>query len=185
MTDRWNAFAEREPYFAVLTQPRFLRGRLDDASRAEFFKSGEQYVSDLIVTLSRIAPRFVPRTVLEYGCGAGRLLIPLARAYESVTGVDRAPAMLHHARTNLEAANTPAVELLESAGMGVTMMRGRDVHAVEKDARERPAEHLDPAEARGPHGLAMKSALQREKATPLRRAVLRGELHGQLDGDLH
>jgi SAM-dependent methyltransferase len=114
MTDRWNAFAAREPYFAVLTQPRFLRGRLDDASRAEFFKSGEQYVSDLIVTLSRIAPRFVPRTVLEYGCGAGRLLIPLARAYESVTGVDRAPAMLAHARTNLEEAGTPPVELLES-----------------------------------------------------------------------
>ena len=41
-------------------------------------------------------------TVLELGCGTGRLLLPLARAGYLVTGVDNSPAMLLRARQRLE-----------------------------------------------------------------------------------
>ena len=34
MRDAWDAFAAREPYFAVLTEPRFLRERFDGADVA-------------------------------------------------------------------------------------------------------------------------------------------------------
>lgn len=40
-------------------------------------------------------------TVLDLGCGTGRLLIPLARAGHLVTGVDRSPAMLERCRDRL------------------------------------------------------------------------------------
>jgi SAM-dependent methyltransferase len=110
----WDEFAAREPYFAVLTQPRFLRQQFDEATEAEFFRSGEQYVYDLVLTLSRVAPRFIPRSVLEYGCGVGRLLIPLARAYDNVTGVDISPSMLRHARAHLDRAELPSVELMDT-----------------------------------------------------------------------
>ena len=40
--------------------------------------------------------------VLELGCGSGRLLLPLARAGYSVTGVDNSPAMLARARRHLD-----------------------------------------------------------------------------------
>ena len=45
---RWEAFAAREPYFAVLTAPRFLRANLTPDSEREFFASGEQYVDWLL-----------------------------------------------------------------------------------------------------------------------------------------
>jgi SAM-dependent methyltransferase len=41
------------------------------------------------------------RTVLELGCGTGRLTLPLARAGHRVIGLDRSPTMLERARTKL------------------------------------------------------------------------------------
>ncbi|HVG23841.1 MAG TPA: class I SAM-dependent methyltransferase, partial [Thermoanaerobaculia bacterium] len=116
MRDAWDAFAAREPYFAVLTEPRFLRDRLDGAAEAEFFQTGDEYVSDLYGrALERVAPHFAPLTVLEYGCGAGRLLIPFARRAEKVTGVDVSPSMLEHAHRNAERAGVRNVECVTAA----------------------------------------------------------------------
>ena len=116
MSDRWDAFAAREPYFAVLTEPRFLRERFDGTAEAEFFQTGDEYVSDLYGTvLESVAPHFAPLTVLEYGCGVGRLVIPFARRAEKVTGVDVSPAMLETARRHVERAGVRGVELMTAA----------------------------------------------------------------------
>src|SRR3712207_4898298 len=42
-------------------------------------------------------------TVVELGCGTGRVTLPLARAGHTVIGVDSAPSMLARARTRLAA----------------------------------------------------------------------------------
>ncbi|HEX6082898.1 MAG TPA: methyltransferase domain-containing protein [Thermoanaerobaculia bacterium] len=116
MRDAWDAFAAREPYFAVLTEPRFLRERFDGVAEAEFFQTGDEYVSDLYATvLESVAPHFAPLTVLEYGCGVGRLVIPFARRAEKVTGVDVSPSMIEHARRHVERSGVRNVELLTAA----------------------------------------------------------------------
>lgn len=53
----------------------------------------------LVLTLARQGKG----TVLELGCGTGRLLLPLARAGHSVIGLDKSPAMLAKARERLSA----------------------------------------------------------------------------------
>jgi SAM-dependent methyltransferase len=112
-SNRWDDFAAREPYFAVLSEPRFLRAHFDAAAEADFFRTGDEYVSDLYGTvLASVAPHFTPLTVLEYGCGAGRLLVPFARRAENVTGVDISPAMLATARQHAEREGIRNVELL-------------------------------------------------------------------------
>lgn len=117
MRDAWDAFAAREPYFAVLTEPRFLRERFDGAAEAEFFQTGDEYVSDVYGTvLESVAPHFAPLTVLEYGCGVGRLVIPFARRAEKVTGVDVSPAMIETARRHVERSGVRNVELFTAAG---------------------------------------------------------------------
>jgi SAM-dependent methyltransferase len=101
MSKAWNAFAEREPYYAVLTHPEYLSDQITEEARERFFQSGEDEVGmiDQLIR-SHLAPRFRPREVLEFGCGPGRLAIPLARRYLRVTAVDAAPAMLRRAKEN-------------------------------------------------------------------------------------
>src|SRR5262245_47374106 len=45
---------------------------------------------------------FAPVSMLEYGCGLGRLAIPLSRRPGSVTAIDRSPSMLEAARREAE-----------------------------------------------------------------------------------
>jgi len=56
--------------------------------------------TDDVTYYVRLARR-VRGDVLEYGCGAGRITLPLARAGVSVTGVDLSRAMLDHLRVRL------------------------------------------------------------------------------------
>ncbi len=100
---RWETFAAREPHFAVLTDPRFLRANLTSEHEREFFASGEAVVSWMLGVIDAgLAPQFAPMSVLEYGCGLGRLALPLAQRPGSVTAVDRSPVMLDLARREAE-----------------------------------------------------------------------------------
>lgn len=100
---KWEAFAAREPHFAVLTDPRFLRANLNPEHEREFFASGEGVVSWMLGVIDAgLAPQFAPMSILEYGCGVGRLALPLARRPASVTAVDRSPIMLDLARREAE-----------------------------------------------------------------------------------
>ncbi len=47
-----------------------------------------------------IDPGFKPARVLDFGCGVGRLTIPLASRSENVTGIDVSPSMLREAEKN-------------------------------------------------------------------------------------
>ncbi len=102
-TSGWESFAAREPHFAVLTAPRFLQANLTPGHEREFFASGEAVVSWLLDVIdAALVPEFAPMTILEYGCGIGRLALPLALRPGSVTAVDRSPAMLERAQREAE-----------------------------------------------------------------------------------
>jgi SAM-dependent methyltransferase len=96
-TDDWNTLGETEPFYAVLTEERFLRDRISDADRDAFFGSGEADVARVF----DLIPGLPPRSALDFGCGIGRLTRALARRVERVAGVDAAPSMLRLARENV------------------------------------------------------------------------------------
>ncbi|MGZ5446389.1 MAG: class I SAM-dependent methyltransferase [Thermoanaerobaculia bacterium] len=100
----WRELARREPYYAVLTDRRFLRENLDDDGRREFFASGDADVEALLATIAESVDRpFAPSTALDFGCGVGRLTLPLARRVPRVVGCDIAPDMVAEARRNASA----------------------------------------------------------------------------------
>jgi ubiquinone/menaquinone biosynthesis C-methylase UbiE len=114
---RWERFAAREPYFAVLTSPQFLRQNLTPENERAFFESGDALVASMFRAIElQLSPYFNPSAILEYGCGAGRLVLPLARRAArnagSVAAVDRSPAMLGAARHEAERRGVSNVEFL-------------------------------------------------------------------------
>lgn len=108
----WKKFGERDPYFAVCTQDQYRSGRLTESSRARFFQSGSAHV-ELVLSLIRrhLDAEFKPRRALDFGCGVGRLVLPLARHCSRVVGVDISEAMLAEARGNCEAAGLGNIAL--------------------------------------------------------------------------
>jgi SAM-dependent methyltransferase len=109
----WEELARKEPYFAVLTDERFLSGSLSSDRLLEFFASGEddvQHLFDLVAAY--VGAPIAPRSALDFGCGAGRLTLPLARRAAHVAGVDAAPTMLQLAERHRAAASADNVELV-------------------------------------------------------------------------
>lgn len=107
----WIAWGERDPYFAVITMPEFRMGALDDRARARFFEMGERHAQYVLHMCRRhVDAKFQPRSVLDFGCGVGRVLLPLAAGLERAVGVDISPAMLAEAQRNAQARGQAQVE---------------------------------------------------------------------------
>jgi SAM-dependent methyltransferase len=113
VTDRfaaeWEDLARREPHFSVLTDAG------NDVPTATFFDTGEADISALLATIASLLPRAAPLTsVLDFGCGAGRLTLPLARRAARVVACDLSPTMLLHARQNAERAGLHNISFMLS-----------------------------------------------------------------------
>lgn len=115
-TDRdWEIFGRTTPYFAVYTDEKFLPENLDEVARAEFFATGERHVERTLELIRRyLAADFAPARTLDFGCGVGRLVLPLARRFPFVVGVDVSRSMLAEARRNCESPGLSNVEFVES-----------------------------------------------------------------------
>src|SRR5262252_4269436 len=95
-TDRdWELFSQAGPYYAVLSAEKFRHG-----AREEFFESGETFIQNLDEKLTKLFGSFSPRRTLDFGCGVGRLAIPLARRSQRVLGVDVSVSMVREAESN-------------------------------------------------------------------------------------
>lgn len=107
----WKWYGENDPYYGVLSHPRFRDGK----TRAEFFATGEKYVEALLGTIRRHVDRdFAPGRVLDFGCGVGRVLIPLAKVSSAASGVDISPGMRQEASRNCSEAGLQNVKLVST-----------------------------------------------------------------------
>jgi 2-polyprenyl-3-methyl-5-hydroxy-6-metoxy-1,4-benzoquinol methylase len=101
-TDKaWEYYGKEDPYYGVLTQERYTAKKLSEEAKEEFFATGERYVESVLKTVrDHLDPSFRPTRALDFGCGVGRLALPLARVSDSVVGVDVSESMLAIAEAN-------------------------------------------------------------------------------------
>jgi SAM-dependent methyltransferase len=111
----WEEWGRRDPYFGVITDPKFRRGELTEQTKREFFESGRLHVDYVMQTIGRyIDPTFTPKEVLDFGCGVGRTLIPFARLATHAVGLDVSSTMLEEARSNCDLHQLSNVDLMSS-----------------------------------------------------------------------
>jgi SAM-dependent methyltransferase len=88
-SEKWEKFAQEDPYTYILTS---LKG----ADRREFWQSGVRTIQGEFLPL--LESYKVRRLLcLELGCGIGRLVVPLAHRFQQVVGVDIAHGMVERA----------------------------------------------------------------------------------------
>jgi len=98
---KWEYFGETNPYFAVLTFDKFKSENINDDALEGFFQTGEEYVERVWQEIEEnFQPQFKPRSAIDFGCGVGRITLPIARRSEAVVGVDISENMLKEARQN-------------------------------------------------------------------------------------
>ena len=93
----WRHLGETDPYFGVVTDPRFRSAAMDEAALEDFYESGRRDVDGIVALIERTAGPPQGRT-LDVGCGVGRLAEAMADRGFVVTGYDISPGMLDKAR---------------------------------------------------------------------------------------
>jgi ubiquinone/menaquinone biosynthesis C-methylase UbiE len=97
----WEKFGKKDPYYGVLTADRFHKDRMTDEDFEAFFSSGSKSVSILLdIIKHHFDINFIPGNTVDFGCGVGRLTIPLSQVSKHVTAIDVSPSMLSEARRN-------------------------------------------------------------------------------------
>jgi 2-polyprenyl-3-methyl-5-hydroxy-6-metoxy-1,4-benzoquinol methylase len=107
----WEKLGERRPYHSVLTDERYAPEKFDEFE-PEFWQSGEDEAAQLAGYLADIrSARLADAVVLDFGCGVGRVTIPLARMARSVVGYDISERHLGIARARASALGLDNVRL--------------------------------------------------------------------------
>ncbi len=72
--------------------------------------NGAEYVEQLVGELREFVPNFTPRTILDFGCGVGRIMLPLAQAFPQAhsVGADISENAIGQARTSLSSCGVQA-----------------------------------------------------------------------------
>jgi SAM-dependent methyltransferase len=91
----WEDLAQVDPLWAIASSPGKRFGRF---GADEFYAAGEAKVQRLMERLAGLGLPTARGRALDFGCGAGRITLPLAERFEQVVGVDIAPSMLDLAR---------------------------------------------------------------------------------------
>lgn len=111
----WEHYGSKDPYYGVCTDDKYISSKINPNTRKEFFKSGENHVNNIIDTINKyIDPTFSPKSVLDFGCGVGRLLIPFSYIAEHVTGVDISKSYLMECRRNCDIDSITNFSLCQS-----------------------------------------------------------------------
>lgn len=101
--NEWNYYGKKNPYYGVFTVPEY--DNLNQAElKNEFFNSGEKYIEKILSWDERDFEDFniEQSSVLDFGCGVGRVALPISRKSLKVCGIDISEGMLEEAKKNQE-----------------------------------------------------------------------------------
>lgn len=115
-TDKaWEQWGKKDPYFGVLTEEQYRSDQLTEDAKASFFDSGRVHINEVLENCrTTLDAKFDPKRALDFGCGTGRLVVPLASIVNEVVGVDVSPSMLAEAKSNCTKRSLNNVHFVKS-----------------------------------------------------------------------
>jgi SAM-dependent methyltransferase len=99
----WSKLGREDPYWSVLTDDNFRTEVMDEATIEAFYASGAEEIEGFEAACVRNSmPNMRQATVLDLGCGVGRVGEHFARTYNGYIGVDISDTHLDLARQRFE-----------------------------------------------------------------------------------
>jgi SAM-dependent methyltransferase len=93
--ENWEALAETDPLWAVLSEPLKRGGKWDEEA---FYATGDAEALEVEWALHSLGLPETGERMLDVGCGPGRMTHAFSEAYEEVIGYDLSAQMLDMAR---------------------------------------------------------------------------------------
>jgi SAM-dependent methyltransferase len=116
-TDKdWKHIAATEPYYGVMVSPENKKSFLQDSGFENFYATGISDIDHAVERLRGLGVEFPVKSALDFGCGVGRLTVPMTKMANYVTGCDISGHMLKEARTALERSGAKNYLLTEGLG---------------------------------------------------------------------
>lgn len=115
-TNSWEEKAQENPLYAVMTMPEMEDAGVKEFSEQHlhlFFEKGRKLADKLVMPSLASAPKF--GLVVEYGCGAGRILNALVERDIRCAGIDISQTMLNHCRKLVPGVNS--LHCIDNEGM--------------------------------------------------------------------
>lgn len=98
----WSQLGQEDAHWSVITNEKFRKESINE-HLDDFFAMGENDVARVDVALNRAGTSLSDiNSAIDFGCGVGRLSIPLAKRCHHVLGVDISSTHLREARTNIQ-----------------------------------------------------------------------------------
>lgn len=95
--EAWKKWGDIDPYYGVLVDKDYRKESLSVNKKA-FFESGENHVKRVFDFFPERQDNF--QSILDFGCGTGRLLIPFARKAKKAVGLDISEGMIAETKRN-------------------------------------------------------------------------------------
>lgn len=106
----WSRFGEETPHWSVLTHEKYAPGNIE-ANIEAFYQTGVHGLDRVLNALRRAGLKSEGfEQALDFGCGVGRLSMPLAKLAERVTSMDISSG---HLKLAQERAETTGVENID------------------------------------------------------------------------
>lgn len=84
----WETLGRKNAFFSVLTEAKYHKHLINDAAIEDLYETGNTDIDFVQTLLEKHGSTLVHKTVLEFGCGVGRMTKAALKAGAKVTGVD-------------------------------------------------------------------------------------------------
>lgn len=100
--ETWSRLGQEDAHWSVITDEKFRKNTIGE-NIDDFFAMGEGDIARVESALNRVnASLYELNSALDFGCGVGRLSIPLAKRCKQVLGVDISSSHLREANENVQ-----------------------------------------------------------------------------------
>lgn len=108
----WSHFGSTEPFWSVLTHNKYKIKAVNPDALSEFWASGEKDFQRLESIAQHLGTTLHGKTVLDYGCGTGRIALAASKHAAHVLAVDISAGHLERARAQMEERDISNVSLV-------------------------------------------------------------------------